>query len=178
MATNLQRIMRRTCAASVEEACRGAGSGSTVVMVLLLLLLLILDRLFRPRVPVVHGVQPSVPLLQLHPVPNPLASRCPSAFGTSGMPPCTSSSDDLRMQSRTACSTMPTRRSSAVRCGSHSTGAIGSTAIDSRIASDSDRGPLWKRSSVSSVDARIRQHCSTGARMDSSSWNGLPNPRP
>uniref|UniRef100_A0A182XTA4 Uncharacterized protein n=1 Tax=Anopheles quadriannulatus TaxID=34691 RepID=A0A182XTA4_ANOQN len=62
---------RLRCAASVEEACRGAGSGSTVgmVLLLLLLLLLILDRLFRPRVPVVHGVQPPVPLLQLHPVP-------------------------------------------------------------------------------------------------------------
>jgi hypothetical protein len=31
---------------------------------------------------------------------------------------------------------------------------------------------------VSSVVDLIRQHCSTGARMEISSWNGRPKPRP
>jgi len=47
------------------------------------------------------------------------------------------------MQSRTPCRTILTRRSRAVRCGSHSTGATGSLLIESRMAVLSLRGPLW-----------------------------------
>lgn len=136
------------------------------------------------------------------------------------------------MQSRIPFKMMATRRSTATKCGSHSTGATGSFAIDSRINCDSGFGPFWKLkwnkgfyhcnylyipytmilchcplpssfvdnwncrrnylidfdqitcpkltyvNSVRSVDARIMQHCKTGAKIDNSSWNALPKPRP
>lgn len=47
------------------------------------------------------------------------------------------------MQSRTPFNMRSTRRSSAIKCGSHSTGAIGSLAKLSRIISDNGFGPLW-----------------------------------
>lgn len=33
-------------------------------------------------------------------------------------------------------------------------------------------------SKVSSVDERIMQHCRIGAKIEISSWNAFPNPRP
>lgn len=139
----------------------------------------------------------------------------------------TSSTVFLLMQSRIPFKIMVTRRSSATKCGSHSTGATGSFANDSRINCDIGFGPFWKLkwnekilslidimifchcpfsllsvdnwncwrnflidfdqitcpkltyvNSVRSVDARIMQHCKTGAKIDNSSWNAFPKPRP
>ena len=113
----------------------------------------------------------------------------------------TSSSLFLAKQSRIPCRVIPMRLSRASKCGSQSTGATGSLARDSRISWDRGLGPLWNLGgwnegrvitsgrylaslscthlrSTSRVEARIRQHCSTGARMESSSWKGFPKPRP
>lgn len=116
----------------------------------------------------------------------------------------TSSSLFFFRQSRMPCRTITMRLSRASKCGSHNTGAIGSFSSDSRITCERGLGPLWnlrgeegamkgwnrvdemsiggkdkthfKR--TSKVDPRIRQHCSTGAKMVSSSWKGFPKPRP
>lgn len=55
----------------------------------------------------------------------------------------TSSMEFLAMQSRTPDKIMPTRRSSAWKCGSHSTGNVGSILIDSFSNCDNDFGPFW-----------------------------------
>lgn len=49
----------------------------------------------------------------------------------------------LAMQSRTPDKIIPTRRSSAWKCGSHSTGNVGSILIDSFSNCDNDFGPFW-----------------------------------
>lgn len=55
----------------------------------------------------------------------------------------TSSMEFLAMQSRTPDRIIPTRRSSAWKCGSHSTGNVGSIFIDSFNNCDSNFGPFW-----------------------------------
>lgn len=55
----------------------------------------------------------------------------------------TSSSLFFFRQSRTPCRMMTMRRSKASKCGSHSTGEIGSFCRDSRIACDNGFALLW-----------------------------------
>lgn len=56
---------------------------------------------------------------------------------------CLDSMSTFLRQSRTPCRIITIRLSSASRWGSQSTGEMGSTVIDSRIASDNFFGPLW-----------------------------------
>lgn len=102
-------------------------------------------------------------------------------------------------QSLIPCRIMTIRLSRASKWGSQRTGAMGSFSNDSRITCDSGFALLWNLKvgvgsgkqrdnrattnytyfrRTSSVDPRMRQHCRTGAKMDSSSWKGFPKPRP
>lgn len=87
----------------------------------------------------------------------------------------TSCMECVLMQSRKADNIMVTRRSKAIKCGFHRTGATGSPAIDSLINCDSGFGPFWNlKPSCKHLRMWFAHHSSQPPTLPFSSSSSVP----